>query len=93
MLDFDNVLCYLSKCMQEGVASSQINMDCLLFSAFQRGGESDGFQGPDCLLNFLPLRQITRDHADHPSCWVCVLPRPFPSIQTMPEVHPSTKME
>lgn len=60
---------------------------------FPERGKIDGSQGPDCPLNFLPLRQIARDHADHPSCWVCVLSRAFPAVQTMPEIHPSAEME
>lgn len=65
---------------------------CWMF-CFSERGKIDGSQGPDCLLNFLLLRRIDRDHADHPSCWVCVLSRPFPAVQTMPEVHPSAEME
>lgn len=47
----------------------------------------------DCPPNFSPLRQIVREHAVHPSCWICVLSRPFPSVQTMSEVNPSTAVE
>lgn len=47
----------------------------------------------DCPLNFAPLGQLGGDHADHPGCWLRVLPGPFPPVQTMSEVHPSTEVE
>lgn len=62
-----------------------------VFYFFSERGKSDGSQ--DCPPNFSPLRQIVREHAVHPSCWICVLSRPFPSIQTMSEVNPSTAVE
>lgn len=96
--------CYLSECSQSYARGScrcgdQYKLFALRFDIlclvcfFREGRERHGSQGPDCTLNFLPLGQLARDHADHPSCWVCVLSRPFPSVQTMPEVNPSTAME
>lgn len=77
-----------------GVATIEINMNCCFtdwyFVFFREGKER---RSQDCPLNFLPLRQIDRDHADHPSCWLCVLSGPFSSIQTMSEVNPSTEVE
>lgn len=79
-----------------GVAFVEINTNCCFTSFhfvlfFSERGKSDRSQ--DCPLNFLPLRQIDRDHADHPSCWLCVLSRPVPTVQTMSEVNPSTEVE
>lgn len=48
---------------------------------------------PGCPLNFAPLGQLDGDHADHPGCWLRVLPGPFPPVQTMSEVDPSAEVE
>lgn len=87
MLDFDSIYYYLRKGSQidkhVGVGSGEIDVYYLFsvwcFCVFQRG-QRDGSQGPDCLLNLLPVRQIIRDHAGHPSCWVCVFSWPFPTV-------------
>lgn len=93
-------VCYLSKCSKMCThGSCHCKDQCwhvcspVDILCFSERGKSNGSQGPDCPLNFLPLRQITRDHAGHPSCWVCVLSRPFPAVQTMPEDNPSTEVE
>lgn len=92
------LVCYLSECSQihtHGSCLCRDKYELLLhqfsFGFFSERGKSDRSQ--DCPLNFLPLRQIDRDHADHPSCWLCVLSRPVPTVQTMSEVNPSTEVE
>lgn len=55
--------------------------------------QRDGPQESDCQRNLLPCRQNTRDHADCPSCWVCVLSRTFPFVQAMLKIIPRTEME
>lgn len=105
MLDFDSVLVFVislsaAKCILVGVATVEIGASrsahrfVVLFFHVQRGGNrATDLKDQIAPLNFLPLRQIAGDHADHLSCWVCVLSRPFLVVQTMLEVNPSAEME
>lgn len=76
------------------VASGERSVSrALFFVVFQGGQRATDHKDQIAPLNFLPAGQNARDHAEHPRCRVCLLPRPFPAVQAMPEVHPCAEME
>lgn len=64
-----------------------------ILCVFCRGRRATDLIDQIACWTFCLSDRLHRDHVDHLGCWVCVLSGPFPSVQTMLEVHPSTEME